>query len=97
MDFATGFADKVALVVGGGRGIGSAVVEELARRGARVVVADTDTLPSQYNHYQSTQVSGYADAQKLAARFTEEGLRVTAALAQEVARDGIRVNAVCPG
>ena len=33
-------ADKVAVVTGGGSGIGEAVSRELARRGARVVVAD---------------------------------------------------------
>jgi NAD(P)-dependent dehydrogenase (short-subunit alcohol dehydrogenase family) len=35
-------ADKVAIVTGGGSGIGEAVSRELARRGARVVVADID-------------------------------------------------------
>lgn len=33
---------KVAIVTGGGSGIGEAVSLELARRGARVVVADID-------------------------------------------------------
>ena len=34
--------EKVAIVIGGGSGIGEAVSRELARRGARVVVADLD-------------------------------------------------------
>jgi NAD(P)-dependent dehydrogenase (short-subunit alcohol dehydrogenase family) len=37
------FADKVATVTGGASGIGEAVVQELAREGAKVVVADRDT------------------------------------------------------
>ena len=37
---AESLADKVAIVTGGGSGIGEAVSRELARRGARVVVAD---------------------------------------------------------
>lgn len=36
------FTDKVAIVTGGASGIGEAVVQELAREGAKVVVADRD-------------------------------------------------------
>ena len=35
-----GFENKIAIVTGGGAGIGEALCRELARRGARVVVAD---------------------------------------------------------
>lgn len=36
------FADKVAIVTGGGNGIGAAVCKRLSSEGARVVVADID-------------------------------------------------------
>ena len=35
------FSDKVAVITGGGRGLGRAYALELARRGAAVVVNDT--------------------------------------------------------
>lgn len=40
---ANSFKDKVAIVTGGGSGIGEAVGQELARRGTRVIVADINS------------------------------------------------------
>jgi NAD(P)-dependent dehydrogenase (short-subunit alcohol dehydrogenase family) len=59
---AESLTDKVAIVTGGGSGIGEAVSLELARRGARVVVADI-------NH---------DGASRVAAAIAERGGRATA-------------------
>ncbi|MBP2478628.1 NAD(P)-dependent dehydrogenase (short-subunit alcohol dehydrogenase family) [Crossiella equi] len=72
------FTDKIVLVIGGARGIGAGVVRAFAGRGATVVVADTDTLPSAVNHYRATATTGFAEAQELAAKLVAEGLPVTA-------------------
>lgn len=41
------FKDRVALITGGGRGIGAATAQLLAREGARVAVSDMDVAPAQ--------------------------------------------------
>jgi NAD(P)-dependent dehydrogenase (short-subunit alcohol dehydrogenase family) len=59
----TQFQNKIAVVTGGASGIGQALGEELARRGATVVVADIDS----------------ARAQQVASAIAEQGRRAESA------------------
>jgi NAD(P)-dependent dehydrogenase (short-subunit alcohol dehydrogenase family) len=59
---ANSLGEKVAIVTGGGSGIGEAVSRELARRGARVIVADIDG----------------DDARRVATAIADSGGRATA-------------------
>lgn len=60
---ADSLSEKVAIVTGGGSGIGEGLCQELARRGARVVVADINS----------------AEAGRVATAITGHGGRATAA------------------
>lgn len=57
------FRDKVAIVTGGASGIGRALCGELARRGARVVVADLNAAGAAEVAAESTRTGGTATAQ----------------------------------
>ncbi|MFC7045526.1 SDR family NAD(P)-dependent oxidoreductase [Halobacteriaceae archaeon GCM10025711] len=73
MSTETPLSGKTALVTGGGRGIGRGIAHELARAGADVVVADTDTVDSAHNQYDDTDLAGYAAAQEVAGEIEDLG------------------------
>ncbi len=56
------FHDKVALVTGGGSGIGEAISKSLATRGAKVVVSDIDLEAAQRVAQEISQTGGKASA-----------------------------------
>jgi 3-oxoacyl-[acyl-carrier protein] reductase len=60
------FKDRVALVTGGGRGIGAATAAVLAGEGARVVVSDMDVAPAQ-------EVAGPINGLAIACDVTDRG------------------------
>ena len=52
------FEEKVAIVTGGGNGIGAAICRRLSAEGARVVVADIDKAAAE--HVQQTLPHAFA-------------------------------------
>lgn len=77
------FANKVAIVTGGASGIGEAIVKELARDGARVVVADRDQSGMQRVVGDVTSAGGVAVPFELdVARPTSNAAMVEFAVAQ---------------
>jgi len=87
--------DRVAFVTGGGRGIGAATAQLMARQGAAVVVTDVDPGPAEETAAVIREAGGRALA--LACDVTDRA-QVEAAVAQAVAGFGrLDILVTCAG
>lgn len=77
------FRDRVAIVTGGARGLGAAYCQELARRGAAIVVHDNGADTSGHGHDP-------APAHDLAAAIMADGGRAVACASDASTEDGGR-------
>lgn len=64
---------KVALVTGGGRGIGEGVVKVLAREGASIAIAEADRVDWACNQYETKDIGGYQAALRLVEQLRQQG------------------------
>jgi meso-butanediol dehydrogenase/(S,S)-butanediol dehydrogenase/diacetyl reductase len=69
--------NKIALVTGGGRGIGRGIALALAQAGADVAIAEVDRVASAAQHYRDATVSGVAAARQVADEVRALGRRAT--------------------
>ena len=79
------FEGAVALVTGGASGIGAALGRELARRGAKAVLADRDAAEAEAQAARIAAAGGRAEARMLDVR---DAAAVDAAVADVFARHG---------
>ena len=66
---------KIALVTGGGRGIGRGIALALAQAGADVAIAEVDRVASAAQQYRDAALSGVAAAEQTAAEVRALGRR----------------------
>ena len=69
---------KVALVTGGGRGIGRGIALALARAGADVAIAEVDQVASAAQQYRDAALSGFRAAETVADEVRALGRRALA-------------------
>jgi len=69
---------KVALITGGGRGIGAGIAMALARAGADIAIAEVDRVASAAQQYRDATVSGYQAARALVGQIEALGRRARA-------------------
>ena len=84
--------DKVALVTGGGAGIGRAIAETFAREGAHVIIADRDGEAAQGVAEAITMSNGSARAHTTDVTSTEQVKALMASIAEAFGRLDVLVN-----
>jgi NAD(P)-dependent dehydrogenase (short-subunit alcohol dehydrogenase family) len=84
--------DKIALVTGGGAGIGRAVALTFAREGARVIIADRDDEAAKETAEAIVKSNGAARAETVDVTSTEEVKALMASIAKEFGRLDVLVN-----
>src|SRR5215470_4980954 len=74
----TSLNGQVALVTGGGRGIGRGIALALANAGADVAIAEVDQVTSAAQHYRAAELSGVRAAEVTAGDVRALGRRAVA-------------------
>lgn len=85
----TDLAGKVALITGGGTGIGKGIALAFARHGMKIAVAGLDHAPSDANQYGGRNIGGYAAAKSVAQEIGGDAIAIDADVADPNAVDAM--------
>ena len=80
---------RVALVTGGGTGIGKGIALRFAQAGMKVALAGLEHAPSAGNQYETTHIGGFTAAQAAAAEIGGDALAIEADVADGAAVDAM--------
>ena len=82
-------AGKVALITGGGTGIGKGIAEGFAREGMKLALAGLEHAQSAENQYETSHIGGYSAAEAVAAEIGRDAIAIDADVADAGAVDAM--------
>ena len=82
-------AGRVALITGGGTGIGKGIAEGFAREGMSLALAGLEHAPSAVNQYERSHIGGYSAAEAVAVEIGRDAIAIDADVADADAVDAM--------